>query len=273
MRNLAVLGVFTLVVAACGGGTTAPPPTATVDQSSVVATEVAHAVQATADVQSAINAAVEATRTAEALAQPPTPTPAPLTPTSTPVPPTVEPTHTPVPPPPPAPEMAPVDELAAQGYYPFERDEISLMIHPRLDFDDIDQLLDDDEAEYVFTDFEAPYLHFEVAIDKSAIPKRSISDAEARSFVEGTMRNSEHISTYEIVASDETSIEGHPGRVVRTTFVTNGSPAYGVLMLISDGPWLYRFDIYGDEYEYNVIEEILKSIFDSAHLSRLEATL
>ena len=40
-------------------------------------------------------------------------------------------------------------------------------------------------------------------------------------------------------------------------------------MMISYDDWLYVFNIYGDEYEYDTIEAILKSVFDSAMLFKI----
>lgn len=275
---LAMVIALGLATAACGGTTKADPTLTPIAQSDLVATEVSRAIQATTEIQKVVDAAIEGTMTAVSAEMPPTPTKA--LPTSTPRPdPTATTTPT-APALPTEPVQVPTSEasqartealmrLRDEGYTLFNQTEIAIMIHPRLTYQDLVPDQNDDDVSYKFTDYNAAYLNFDIAIHKDVDKRRSISDDEIRGYLWRTMLNSSHITGYDVVASDETSIEGHPGRVLRFTFVSDGSPSFGVAMMISYDDWLYVFNIYGDEYEYDTIEAILKSVFDSAMLFKI----
>lgn|GEM_PF-5012495 len=274
MRHYALIAVLMVFSFACGGESSGTTPTPTVDQSSVIGTEVARAIQATAEVESAIDAAVAATQTAEAERESPTATLPPSRPTETPrtiTPPSAVPTvAAEAPQPVPHIDFDALQRLISAGYTIVEKPEVSLMINPRLSESDDPEEPNADYSRYEFTDYVADYLNMSITVFKFNSYGSAVSDAEIRGHLERSISGSEGITLHEVVASDATSIEGHAGRVTRFTFDSDGSPGFGVLMLISDDTWLYSFQIYGSDYEYSTIEEILKSVFDSASLHHVE---
>lgn len=268
MWRYAIVALMISTLFACGGDSASMTPTPAVDQTAVIGTEVARAIQATAEIESAVDAAIAATQTAGAEREKPTATSAPPRPTATP-----RPTPTPVPMPS-LPTVQPVPHidfdalarLAASGYTRVEKPEISLMIHPRLSESDDTEEPNADYTRYEFSDYAADYLNMSLTVFKFNTYGSAVSDAEIKGHLERSISGSEGITLHEVVASDATSVQSHSGRVVRFTFDSDGSPGFGVLMLITDDDWLYSFSIYGSDYEYNTIEEILKSVFDSANL-------
>lgn len=121
-----------------------------------------------------------------------------------------------------------------------------------------------DVASYAFRDFDVPYFIFEIIVDRDDVARNSYSDQEIRAQLDNRMSNSDHVSSYDVLESVETSIAGHPGRLIRYNFVTEGNQSYGVKMVISVGTWLFIFDAYGDDSEYPAVEAMLFAIFSSA---------
>jgi hypothetical protein len=159
-----------------------------------------------------------------------------------------------------------VDRLAAAGYYPFEKDEISLMINPNLVQVESGSQSHDTVA-YRFTGEHNRVLDLEISIRKEVTAANLISDEAAKSQLDSfTKSTSPSINSYTVVGSDATSINNQPGRALRYQFATNASEGYGVYMLIADGTWLYRFNVSGAAEEHDTVEEIVSSIFDSASL-------
>jgi hypothetical protein len=245
---------------------TAEAPTPTLPAEQQVATGVAQALTATASIQP--------TSSPTATANPATATPIFIIPTRpAPTSPpdiraTVDILLTPTVPADPAPPTptSPADDYARRGYYPFDRPELALMIHPRLVLDDVATDEGENLTGYDFRDFNAPYLIFEITIWKTSTSRNSITEGLIESMVSGVLDRSEHISSYEFVANEATGFGGHSGRILRYRYVSNGDPAYGATLAIAYDEWVYIFDAYGDDYEYQTIEDIIRSVFVTAFL-------
>lgn len=164
----------------------------------------------------------------------------------------------------PAPTSAAV-EYARQGYHHYERPEIALMIHPRLTEEGTDPPTDEDTL-YSFVDLNNLYLHLDVDILHGIGLMSEVSDGFIRDHLAALIESAPHISTYEIFDSQETTLTGQPGRIARFNFTSDGEPAYGAILLFTVDDWLYRFLVYGDSHEYPTLEDIIRSIFSTAHL-------
>jgi hypothetical protein len=190
--------------------------------------------------------------------QPPTPTEVPPTPAPSPTP-ISEPTATPT-------EISAADRYAQAGYTPFNRPEIDMMIHPDLSYDDTESETADDVSLYRFVDFNSDYLVFDIRVFKNLGPSRRLTHDDARSILTTIVENTEGLANLSFVATDDTSMRDRHGVIVRHEFTVDGLPGYGVFMLIDFGTWVYAFDAYGVDYEYQVIEDLLHAIFSTAYL-------
>jgi hypothetical protein len=164
------------------------------------------------------------------------------------------------------PTESPVDRLAAAGYYPFEVDEISIMINPNLVPVEAENA-SHDTVDYHFTGEHNRVLDFDISIRKDETAENLITDEAAKAQFANFVRfSSLKITSSTVIGSDATSINGLPGRALRYQYATQGTEGYGVYMLIADGTWLYSFDIAGPTDEHATDVEIITSIFDSASL-------
>lgn len=157
------------------------------------------------------------------------------------------------------------DEFAAQGYQHFERPEVAMMIHPRLTAEATEPPTAE-ETLYSFVDLNSPYLRLDVDIFYGTGAMSAVSDGFIRDHLTALFEGATYITALEIIDSQETSLHGQPGRIARFNFTSDGVPAYGAILLFSTDDRMYRFLAYGDSYEYPVLEDIIRSIFATAHL-------